>query len=115
MGRPARPQRRGAPAALVRSLLGRVVLGSVEGPGEIVRAMARSYPLHMKPGVLEVEEPRPGELIVRLRDVHTFVDSHHVGVFEGVLRYAEVADPQVTICSYSATNADLRLTFRARD
>jgi hypothetical protein len=37
---------RGAPRALVSSMVGRVVLGSVEGPLEILGAMARSYPIH---------------------------------------------------------------------
>lgn len=104
---------RGAPRTLVASMIGRVVLGTVEGPVEIVRAMAKSYPHHVRPGSLEVVERGPGDLVVRLRDIHHFLDSHNVGVFEGVLRYAEV-DGEVAIHAWSRTSADMRLTYRAR-
>ena len=102
---------RGSPKALVQSMLGRVVFGSVEGPLEVVRAMAKSYPLHTQPGSLEVVELGPGELVVRMRDIHYFLDSHHVGVFEGVLRHAKV-EGEVRIKTHSPTDADLLLRFR---
>jgi uncharacterized protein (TIGR02265 family) len=103
---------RGSPKALVQSMLGRIVLGSVEGPGDVVRAMARSYPMHMEPGRVEVIELARGELVVRLRDITYFLDCHHVGVFEGVLRHAGVLG-DVTIHSHSVKDADLLLRFRA--
>jgi uncharacterized protein (TIGR02265 family) len=103
---------RGSPKALVQSMLGRIVLGSVEGPRDVVRAMARSYPMHMDPGHLEVVELGPGELVVKLRDITSFLDCHHVGVFEGVLRHAGV-EGDVSIHTHSVKDADFRLRFRA--
>jgi uncharacterized protein (TIGR02265 family) len=103
---------RGSPKALVQSMLGRIVLGSVEGPRDVVRAMARSYPMHMEPGHLEVVELGPGELVVRLRDITSFLDCHHVGVFEGVLRHAGV-EGDVSIHAHSLKDADFLLRFRA--
>lgn len=103
---------RGAPRALMTSMLGRVVLGSVEGPAEIVRAMARAYPLNSSPGSLEVGEEGEGRVVVRLRDIHHFLDSHHVGVFEGVLRYAKVQDGRVRIDPISRSDADLLCEWR---
>jgi uncharacterized protein (TIGR02265 family) len=97
---------RGAPYALVRSTIGKVVLGSVEGPLEILRAMAKSYAMHMRPSALDVEADGRKRAIVHLTDVHNFLDSHNVGVFEGVLKYAGVAGT-VAIRSYSRTSADL--------
>lgn len=105
---------RGAPRALVQSMIGRVVLGSVEGPTEILRAMAKSYPLHSKPGSLEVIELGPGRVIVELRDIHHFLDSHHIGVFEGVLKYAEVLEPRVRLRSHSPLDADLLCEWKGR-
>lgn len=102
---------RGAPRTLLGSMLGRVVLGSVEGPGELVRAMAKSYPLHMSPGSLVVTEDVPGRIVLALRDIHHFLDSHNVGVFEGVLRHAGVEDGSVRIRSLSPTDADLLCTW----
>jgi uncharacterized protein (TIGR02265 family) len=103
---------RGSPKALVQSMLGRIVLGSVEGPADLVRAMARSYPMHVNPGSVEVVELARGELVVRLRDITYFLDCHHVGVFEGVLRHAGV-EGGVSIHNHSAKDADFLLRFRA--
>jgi hypothetical protein len=47
---------------------------------------------------------------VRLDKVPYFLDSHHVGTFEGVLRFAGVQGT-VRIASRSATSADLLLTW----
>lgn len=105
---------RGAPRALVSSMVGRVVLGSVEGPVEVVRAMARSYPIHAQPGSLDVEVLAPGSAVVRMRQIHHFLDSHHVGVFEGVLRYAEVTEPRVRIRMLSRVDADLLCEWKGR-
>jgi uncharacterized protein (TIGR02265 family) len=101
---------RGAPQALVQSISGKVVFGSVEGPVEILRAMAKSYSLHQRPGSLEVVVLAPGEVVVRVEEVHHFLDSHHVGVFEGVLRHAGVKG-SVKICAYSRSSADLLCSF----
>jgi uncharacterized protein (TIGR02265 family) len=105
---------RGSPGALVQSMIGRVVLGSAEGPIEILRAMAKSYALHTKPAAIEVLEARPGRAILRATDVVYFLDSHHVGVFEGVLRYAEVEDARVQLHSYGVSEADLLCEWRGR-
>lgn len=96
---------RGAPYVLMRSTVGRVVLGSVDGPVAIVEAMARSYMLHMRPSSLAVEAAGPRALTIRLSDIYTFLDSHNVGVFEGVLEYAGVRG-EVRVCSYTRTSAD---------
>lgn len=102
---------RGAPQTLLGSMLGRVVLGSVEGPAELLRAMARSYPLHMSPGTLEVVDEGPGRVVLALRDIHHFLDSHNVGVFEGVLRHAGIEGGRVRIRSLSPIHADLLCTW----
>jgi uncharacterized protein (TIGR02265 family) len=104
---------RGAPAALSRSTVGRVVLGLADGPVEILRAMAKSYALHMRPCTLEVVPHGQTGAIVHMSDIHNFLDSHNVGVFEGVLRHAGV-DGLVRIRPYSRTAADLLCEWKAR-
>ncbi|MDQ3035397.1 MAG: DUF2378 family protein [Myxococcota bacterium] len=98
---------RATPGALVTSTIGRVVVGSVEGPFEILRGMARSYSIHAQPGSLEIIEAEPRAAVVRMRDVYHFLDSHHIGVFEGALRYAKVSEPRVRIRARSPSDADL--------
>ncbi len=96
---------RGAPHVLMRSTVGRVVLGAAEGPIAILEAIARSYMLHMRPGTLAVERAGERAVIVHLDDVYNFLDSHNVGVFEGALGYAGL-DGVIRIRAQSATRAD---------
>jgi hypothetical protein len=97
---------RGAPLALVESNIGRIVFGSAEGTIDVIRAMAKSYQLHMRPCSLEVEPRDERSAIIHMTDVHNFLDSHNVGVFEGVLRFARVQGV-VRMQSFSRTAADL--------
>ncbi|NUP13116.1 MAG: DUF2378 family protein [Polyangiaceae bacterium] len=101
---------RGAPHVLMQSTVGRVVLGSAEGPIDMLRAMATSYSMHMRPSSLVVERADERSAVVRLSDIHNFLDSHNVGVFEGVLRHAGVHG-NLLIRSYSRTAADFLCTW----
>lgn len=101
---------RGAPQTLVRSTVGRVVFGAAEGPLETIRAMAKSYSMHMRPCSLEVDRLADRAAIVRVSEVHNFLDSHNVGVFEGVLKHAGVRGT-VKIRPYTRTSADLLCTW----
>lgn len=103
---------RGAPHVLMQSTVGRVVLGSVEGPLAILEAMAKSYMMHMKPGSLVVSSESPTSAVVRLTDVFNFVDSHNVGVFEGTLRWAKVAGT-VRIRSHGRASAEFLCAWGA--
>lgn len=86
-------------------MVGRVVLGSVEGPVATIEAMARSYAMHMRPSELAVEASGKSGAIIRVSNVYNFLDSHNVGVFEGVMRHASVTGT-IRIASYTRTSAD---------
>ncbi len=101
---------RGAPAALVASTLGKIVLGSVEGVEQVVTAMAKAYPLNARPSRVDVIEARPGRAVVRFEELHYFLDSHHVGAMEGVLNFAGVSG-RVLIASRSPAAADMLLEW----
>jgi uncharacterized protein (TIGR02265 family) len=98
---------RAAPAALLTSTLGRASVGSAQGTMAIIEAMAKSYPVNL-PGsnVLLLEHSRR-ECIVRMQGVPYFLDSHHVGAFEGVLRYAGVSAGPVLLHARSPSDADI--------
>ena len=96
---------RGAPHVLLQSTIGRVVLGSAEGPLATLEAMARSYAVHMRPASLVVERSGERGAIIRMTDIHNFLDSHNVGVFEGVMRHAKV-EGTIKLRSYSRSSAD---------
>jgi uncharacterized protein (TIGR02265 family) len=79
---------RGAPNAFTTSTLGRVVLQSVEGVVAVASALAKGYELSLKPGRAQVEVIGARGLIVRFDEVYYFLDSHHVGAFEGAAKHA---------------------------
>jgi uncharacterized protein (TIGR02265 family) len=110
---PTRPMRiglrsmgRAAPAALLRSTLGRVVLGSVHGVHEVIESVLKTYPINVRPSHAEIVERSDRHAVVHLRDIFFFLDCHHVGVLEGTLRHAGV-NGQVRIMTKSPTEAYL--------
>lgn len=96
---------RAAPTALVASTIGKVMLSSAVGVEELIRALVKTYPLNLRPGKLSVLEFAPRRVVLRLEDIFYFLDSHHVGTFEGLMRYGG-KEGTVRICSYSNTAAD---------
>jgi uncharacterized protein (TIGR02265 family) len=101
---------RAAPVALVASTLGKVVLGSASGASEVMSALVKAYPINVRPCELQIKELSKGRAIVSIQQLHFFLDCHHVGAFEGALRYAGLRG-DVAICSYSNSDADLRCTW----
>jgi uncharacterized protein (TIGR02265 family) len=81
---------RAAPTTLLASTVGRVVLASAEGVQEVLSTLSRTYPINMRPGTAELVDRTPTSMIIRLSEVHHFLDSHHVGILEGTMRHAGV-------------------------
>ena len=81
---------RAAPGALLQSTLGKVVFGSAEGARQALDAIARTYAINVRPSSAEVVDASPTSAIVRVRGAPFFLDSHHVGVFEGTMTFAGV-------------------------
>lgn len=98
------------PLAFLDSTLGRVTLGASEGVHATVSAIAKTYSINTRPSRCTVLETQPRAMILALDDVCYFLDSHHVGVFEGTLEHAGVQG-RVLIRRRSTTAADLRLEW----
>lgn len=101
---------RAAPEAFSSSVLGKVTLGSAEGVHAVVSSIVNTYAINVRPSRCSVVESTQSSMIVSLEHVYHFLDSHHVGVFEGTLKYAGV-DGRVRIASKSATAAELLLEW----
>ncbi|MET0342460.1 MAG: DUF2378 family protein [Polyangiales bacterium] len=102
---------RGAPHALLRSTIGKITIGSASGVIDVLRAMSRAYPLNVHPSRVDVLEAVEGRAVVRIEQLHYFLDSHHVGAFESVLRFGGASSPRVLVCAYSPIDADLLCTW----
>jgi uncharacterized protein (TIGR02265 family) len=101
---------RGAPAAFLTSTLGKVMLDASLGLEGNVEAFAKAYALNLRPGSATVRECRPGRVIVSLEEIHYFLDCHHVGVFEGLMKHMG-ARGQVRVAGRSLSSADLLLEW----
>jgi uncharacterized protein (TIGR02265 family) len=117
---PGRPLRqglrvlgRGAPDAFLSSTLGKVTLGSTDSVHSAIAAIAHAYEVNLRPSHVAVLDKGPAWAIVRIEKVHYFLDSHHVGTFEGVMKFAG-AEGTVRIASRSASSADLLLDWGGR-
>jgi len=96
---------RAAPDALAASTIGKVMLNSVSSVEDMIRALVKTYPLNLRPAKLEVIEFGRNSAVLRLEEVYYFLDSHHVGTFEGIMRFAG-KQGTVRVNAYSATAAD---------
>jgi uncharacterized protein (TIGR02265 family) len=101
---------RGAPNAFTTSTLGRVVLQSVEGVVAVASALAKGYELSLKPGRAQVEVIGARGLIVRFDELYYFLDSHHVGAFEGAAKHAGERG-RVRVLSHGPASASLLLEW----
>jgi uncharacterized protein (TIGR02265 family) len=98
------------PTALLSSTLGKVTLGAAEGVHAAVEAIAKTYPINVKGSRCDVLETKPRSMLLSLKGVPYFLDSHHVGVFEGTLQLAGVSG-SVKLRSHNAQAADLLLEW----
>ncbi len=99
------------PAAFLSSTLGKVTLGSTEGVHAAITAMANAYELNLRPSRVSMTASGASWAIVRLEKVPYFIDSHHVGTFEGTLRFAGVKGT-VLLATRRPASADFLLTWR---
>jgi uncharacterized protein (TIGR02265 family) len=98
-----------APRAFLASTLGKVTLGAAAGVHEAVAAFGKTYAVNVKPSNFEVIKQAERSMVLHL-EVPYFLDSHHVGVFEGIMEYAGVRGG-VRIASRRQTSAELLLEW----
>jgi uncharacterized protein (TIGR02265 family) len=102
-----------APRAFVTSTLGKMTLGSAEGVHSAVAAMAGTYKINIRPSHAAIRTSGPNWVIVGMKTIQYFLDSHHVGVFEGTIRYAGGRDERVQIASQGSSSAEFLLTWNS--
>ncbi len=97
------------PSVLVGSMLGKVTLGSAEGVHAVTNAVASTYSINIRSSHCSVLESTPSSMRLSLEGVHYFLDSHHVGVFEGTLRFAGANNGTVKIANRNRTRGSAEL------
>ena len=98
------------PAVLAQSMLGKVTLGSAIGVHSVIEAIANTYSVNIRQSRCAVTAKANKACVINLENVQHFLDSHHVGVFEGTMTHAGV-NGRVRIKSHSEFNAELLLEW----
>ncbi|HET7544462.1 MAG TPA: DUF2378 family protein [Polyangiaceae bacterium] len=98
------------PAVLAQSVLGKVTLGSAIGVHAVIEAVANTYAVNIRPSRCAVTAKADRACVVNLENVPHFLDSHHVGVFEGTMSHAGV-NGRVRIASRDEFSAELLLEW----
>jgi len=98
------------PAVLAKTVLGKVTLGSAIGVHAVIEAIAKTYSVNIRPCRCAVTHKAERACVVSLENVQYFLDSHHVGVFEGTLTHAGV-NGRVRIATKSEFNAEFLLEW----
>jgi uncharacterized protein (TIGR02265 family) len=76
---------RAAPRAFAQATVGRVLWAGVDNAESAIEMIAKSYAIASPSARVTIAERAPGRARIRLDGAHCFRDSHHVGLFEGVL------------------------------
>ncbi len=100
----------GGPRAFSGSVLGKVTLGSADDVHAAIAAIAKTYAINVRPSSCTILDTSERSMVLSLEQVHHFLDSHHVGVFEGTLEHAGVRG-RVRIASRSRVSAELLLEW----
>ncbi|HEY0467879.1 MAG TPA: DUF2378 family protein, partial [Polyangiaceae bacterium] len=98
------------PAILAQSVLGKVTLGSAIGVHAVIEAVVNTYGVNIRPSTCVVTQQAAKACVVSLTNVQYFLDSHHIGVFEGTMTHAGVKG-RVRIASRSEFSAELLLEW----
>jgi uncharacterized protein (TIGR02265 family) len=102
---------RHAPAALRESTIGRVLWSSAHDVHSMLSAMAKGYAVVHPSSAVTVFEEGPNRARVSLERIWWFLDSHHVGCFEGAMRAAGVATGTVKIRLSSFADGEMLCTW----
>jgi len=101
---------RGALRATLDSTLGRVHWASATDPKSAIEAILKMYRSVHTNLAIDLADATPGALVVSARHLYTFLDCHHVGVFEGVLNGLSLK-AHITVRTYSLSDGDFLIRY----
>jgi uncharacterized protein (TIGR02265 family) len=101
---------RAAPRAIGETLVGKVHWSTVTDITSGLEYGARMYAITAPSSRVVILENAPGQARLRLEGSHCFVDSNHVGTWEGILRACDV-EGTVAVRIESSRTAELALEW----
>ncbi|MGZ3417118.1 MAG: DUF2378 family protein [Polyangiales bacterium] len=103
---------RGALGVMLDSTVGRVVWAAATDPVRAIDAIVKTYSIVHAGCVVTVVDRTPGAVIVHCERVFTFLDCHHVGVFESALEGIKV-EGQVKVKLQTPISGELLCSYPA--
>ncbi len=101
---------RSAFPVLIQTLVGRVVLSTAADMPTALQAGAKAYLVALPTCRVEIAELSDRRAVISLKNVYYFLDSHHVGVFEGLSKSVGVR-VRTRIRLRSKFDGDFELTW----
>jgi uncharacterized protein (TIGR02265 family) len=101
---------RSAYPVFVQSTVGRVVLSTAADMPSALSAAAKAYTVALPTCRVDVTEISKQRAVLSLKHIYYFLDSHHVGVFEGLARSCGVR-LQTRVRMKTAFEGDFELTW----
>lgn len=100
---------------LYNSLVGKVIFGALARDVKgIWGVVSKGYELSGSTGTATLLEVSEEEAIVRLDGMYSFIDSWHVGIFEGAIEVYD-ADSEVYLKMNTPMSADFQVRWKMRD
>jgi serine/threonine-protein kinase len=102
---------RQAPGRFMVSHVGRTLFGILGLDAEaLLLSAGKAYRITLSFGELTVEKAAPGRFLLRARGLPIFLETYHVGVFEGLLAYCRVRG-RVRIATEGLAEATFEITL----
>lgn len=105
---------RASQPAFERSMVGKVILGTLHDVPSAFEAIVKAYRVATPTATVEVCSVAEGRAVIHLGGMTTFLDSHHVGLIEGVMRGAGVR-AEVSVRLASLASCDFLVEWTAAD
>jgi uncharacterized protein (TIGR02265 family) len=101
---------RSSHSIFARSVVGRVVLSAANDLAGALAACAKAYAISLPPARAELHDLGEHRAVLALANVYNFLDSHHVGVLEGI-GHACGAQVEARVKLASPFDGEIELTW----
>jgi len=97
-----------------RSVVGKVIFGTTHDVPSALEAIVKAYRVATPSATIEIRSIAERRAVLHIGGITTFLDSHHVGLLEGVTRAAG-ASVEITVNLSSIASCDFLVEWGAGD
>jgi uncharacterized protein (TIGR02265 family) len=105
---------RASQPTFARSMVGKVIFGTIHDVPSAIEAIVKAYRVATPSSTVELRSLTEGRAVIHLGGMTTFLDSHHVGLLEGVTRAAGT-QAQISVKPSSLSSCDFLVEWHGGD